>query len=115
EPLYFAENIQHTQFLIEFLSAFIANPECRGQDPTVRKANNEVYIRHAGKTWLELPNNLLWHRPCIIGRNIRVAMVEHQGTRFPERRVVMKSTWEEILPPESSPPPEAEVLKILLK
>jgi hypothetical protein len=27
----------------------------------------------------------------------------------------MKSTWEEILTPESSPPPEVEVLKILLK
>jgi hypothetical protein len=27
----------------------------------------------------------------------------------------MKSTWEEKLPSESSPPPEAEILEILLK
>ena len=40
EPLYFVENIQHTLFLIEFLSAFIANPERRGQDPAVKITNN---------------------------------------------------------------------------
>jgi hypothetical protein len=29
--------------------------------------------------------------------------------------MVMKSTWEEKLPPDSSPPPEAEILDILVK
>ncbi len=40
--------------------------------------------------------------------------MELQGANIPDR-AVMKSTWEEKLPPESSPPPEAEVLNILLK
>ena len=40
--------------------------------------------------------------------------MEHLGANFPEPRVVMKSTWEEKLPQESSPPPEMEILNILL-
>jgi hypothetical protein len=115
EPLDFVNDTQQAQFLTDFLSAFIADPEHRGRDPTVDKRDNRVYIRHAEKTWVELPDGLLWYRPCLVGRNIRVAWVEHQGTNFPEARVVMKSTWEEKLPLESSPPPEAEILEILLK
>ena len=114
EPLYFVNNSEHTQFLIDFLSGFIANPERRGRDPTVKREENKVYIRHAEKSWLELPKGLLWYRPNLIGRNIRVAWVESQAAEFPERRVVMKSTWEEKLPSGSSPLPEAEVLNILV-
>jgi hypothetical protein len=47
EPLNFAENIQHAQFLAAFLAGFIANPEHRGRDPTVEK-RDRVHIRHAG-------------------------------------------------------------------
>jgi hypothetical protein len=115
EPLYFVENIQHTQFLADFLTGFIANPERRGRDPTVEKEEDGVYIRHAETTWAELPNSPLCYRPCLVGRNIRVALMQDQGAKFPENRMVMKSTWEEKLPPASSPPSEVEVLKILLK
>jgi hypothetical protein len=115
EPLYFVGNTQHTQFLADFLTGFIANRESRGRDPTVTKEEDGVYICHAGTTWTELPNNLLCYRPCLVGRNIRVALVQDQGGKFPESRVVMKSTWEENLPPASSPPSEVEVLEILLK
>jgi hypothetical protein len=114
EPLYFVENIQHTQFLADFLTGFIANLERRGRDPTVEKEEDGVHIRHAGTIWAELPNNLLCYRPCLVGRNIRVALVQDQDAKFPEGRMVMKSTWEEKLPPASSPPSEVEVLKILL-
>jgi Fungal protein kinase len=115
EPLYFVENIQHTRFLADFLVGFIATRESRGRDPNVTKEEDGVYIRHAGTTWAELPINPLCYRPCLIGRNIRVALVQDQGGKFPESRVVMKSTWEENLPPASSPPSEVEVLEILLK
>jgi hypothetical protein len=114
EPLHFAKDIHHTQFLAEFLTGFIANPEHRGKNPTVEK-EDKVYIRHAEKIWVELPNAPLCYRPCLIGRNIRVALVRDQCAEFPEDRVVMKSTWEEILPSGSSPPSEVEVLEILLK
>jgi hypothetical protein len=66
EPLYFVENIQHAQFLADFLTGFIANPGRRGRDPTVEK-ENRVYIRHAETTWAELPNSPLCCRPCLIG------------------------------------------------
>jgi hypothetical protein len=114
EPLYFVENIQHTQFLADFLTGFIANPGHRGRDPTVKKVDR-IHIHHAETTWAELPNGLLCYRPCLIGRNIRVALMQDQGAKFPENRMVMKSTWEEKLPPASSPPSEVEVLNILLK
>ncbi len=65
--------------------------------------------------WAELPDGLLWYHLCLVGRNIRVVWVEHQGTNFLEARVVMKSTWEEKLPLELSPSLEAEILEILLK
>jgi hypothetical protein len=115
EPLYFVKNIQHTQFLADFLTGFIANREGRGRDPNVTKEEDGVYIRHAGTTWAELPKNPLCYRPCLVGRNLRVTLVQDQGGKFPERRVVMKSTWEENLPSASSPPSEVEVLEILLK
>ena len=115
EPLDFVKNTQHTKFLIYFLSGFIADSEHRGRDPTIEKEDNEVYIRHAEEMWAELPDGLLCYRPCLVGRNIRVAVVEYKGDNFPEPRVVMKSTWEEKLPQESSPPPEVDVLKTLLK
>ncbi|KIX08335.1 uncharacterized protein Z518_02991 [Rhinocladiella mackenziei CBS 650.93] len=115
EPLYFATNIQHAEFLVDFLTWFIANPGYRGRDPTVKKEEDWLHIRHAGTTWAELPKGALCYRPCLVGRNIRVALVEDQGAKFPEERMVMKSTWEEKLPPESSPPSEVEVLEILLK
>src|SRR3954453_23763721 len=62
-----------------------------------------------------MPTAPLCYRPCLIGRNIRVALVRDQGTKFPENKMVMKNTWEEKLPLASSPPSEVEVLKILLK
>ncbi|OCK92716.1 uncharacterized protein K441DRAFT_678858 [Cenococcum geophilum 1.58] len=114
EPLDFVKDTKHTRFLIEFLSGFIAEPEHRGKDPTVEKEDSLVYIRHAGERWLELPNGLLCYRPSLVGRNIRVTRVEQEGSKFPERRVVMKSTWEEKPPQKPSPPPEAEILNILL-
>jgi hypothetical protein len=110
EPLYFVKNIQHTQFLADFLTGFIANPGRRGRDPTVEKVDR-VRIRHAEAIWAELPSGPLCYRPCLVGRNIRVALVQDQENR----RMVMKSTWEEKLPPASSPPSEVEVLKILLQ
>ena len=94
---------------------FIASPGRRGRDPTVENEDNKVYIRHAGIRWLELPEGLLWYRPSLVGRHIRVALVEPQEATFPEDKVVMKSTWEERLPPESKPPSEAEVLNNLRK
>src|SRR2546423_8734999 len=107
EPLDFVKNNQHTQFLIDFLTGFIANPERRGRDPTVTVEADEidmVHIRHAETTWAELPKNPLCYRPCLIGRNIRVALVQDQGAKFPKNKMVMKSTWEEKFPPASSPP-----------
>jgi hypothetical protein len=115
EPLNFVKNAQHTQILIDFLSGFIADPGHRGRDPTVVRGGHGVHIRHAGITWAELPNGLLWYRPSLVDRNLRIAWVEPKGASFPEPRVIMKSSWEENLSPESSPPPEAEILKILLK
>jgi len=114
EPLYFVDNSEHTRFLGDFFSGFIANQECRGRDPTVEEEWGNTYIHYAGEKWRELSNGLLWYRPNLVGRHTRVAWMETQAN-FPERRLVMKSTWEEKLPPESSPPPEAEVLDILLK
>ena len=76
---------------------------------------DRVHIRHADTIWAELPKNPLCHRPCLIGRNIRVAQVQEQGAKFPKKKMVMKSTWEERLPPTSSPPSEVEVLEILLQ
>jgi hypothetical protein len=110
------QNTQHTQFLADFLTWFIANPKHRGKDPTVTvEALDRVHIRHADTAWVESPNCPLCYRPCLVGRNIRVALVREQGAKFPKTRMVMKSTWEERILPESSPPPEVEVLKILLK
>jgi hypothetical protein len=114
EPFYFAEKIQHTQFLADFLTGFLVNPGRRGKDPTVTK-EDRVYIRHAETTWAELPTAPLCHRPCLIRRNVRVALVQDQSAKFPKNQMVMKSTWEERLPPASLPPSEVEVLKILLK
>ena len=113
EPLCFVDKSEHTQFLISFLLGFIANPGRRGRDPTVEKKDNKVYIRHAGIRWFELPQGLLWYRPSLVGRHIRVALVKPEEGEFPDHRVVMKSTWEEKIPPKSSPPLEAEVLSIL--
>jgi hypothetical protein len=114
EPLNFVDNTQHAQFLAVFLTGFIANPERRGRDLTVGKSD-KVYICHAETIWAELPVNLLCYRPCLIGRHIRVALVREEGDKFPNKKMIMKSTWEEQLPPASSPPSEVEVLKILLK
>jgi hypothetical protein len=113
EPLDFVKNDQHTRFLVAFLTGFIATPQRRGRDPAVKESDG-VHIRHAGATWAEQPN-LLCYRPCLVGRHIRVALVRKQDARFPGCTMVMKSTWEEKLPPESSPPSEVEVLEILLK
>lgn len=114
EPLNFTENEEHTRSLTNFLSGFIAKPECRGKDPTVQSKDGRVCIEHAGKTWSELLTKPLWYRPCIVGRHIRVAKVREFGAE-PPQNLVMKSTWEEKIPPESSPPPEVEVLRILLR
>jgi hypothetical protein len=114
EHLDFTNNTQHAQFLRDFLLNFIAKPKRWGRDPTVQKENDMLYIRHAEYWWLELPNGLLWYRPSLIGRNIRVASVERDGADGITNNVVMKSTWEEKLSPESLPPPEVEVLDILL-
>jgi Fungal protein kinase len=111
ERLSFVKNSRHAQFLADFLTWFIANPERRGRDPTVEKG----LIHHAGTAWAELPNGLLCYRPCLVGRNIRVARVKDQGAKFPEKVMVMKSTWEETFPTVSSPQSEVEVLKILLQ
>ena len=108
EPLNFVGNTRHTEFLIDFLTKFIANPEHRGKDPTVTEGD-AVYIRHADRIWAESNIPPLCYHPCVIGRNIRVAMVEHQDANAalePKARVVMKSTWEENLPLGSSPPSE---------
>jgi hypothetical protein len=116
EPLDFVKNNQHTQFLVDFLTGFIANPECRGRDPTVTvdELDNRIHIRHAGTTWTEPPIPPLCYRPCLVGRHIRGVQVQEQGTKFPTNTMVMKSAWEENLPPASSPPSEVEVLKILM-
>jgi hypothetical protein len=113
EPLDFVKNNQHTQFLVDFLTWFIANPKRRGMDPTFQKKKGRVHIRHAGTTWVESPNPPLCYRPCLIGRHIRVALVLEQGAKSSGTWMVMKSTWEEKLSPASSPPSEVEVLKIL--
>ena len=106
KPLDFVKDAQHTQFRIDFLTGFIANPEHRGRDPTVQELD-EVHIHHAGRWWVEF-GNLLWYRPCLIGRNIRVSYVERKVARNEVERLVMKSTCDEEVPP-SSPPPEVEV------
>ena len=116
EPLDFVKNDQHTRFLVAFLTGFMATPQCRGRDPAVEESYEEsygVHIRHAGATWAEQPNPL-WYRPCLVGRHIRVGLVRNQDKPL-KTNIIMKSTWEEILPPESSPPSEVEVLGILLK
>jgi hypothetical protein len=115
EPLYFVKNDQHAQFLVNFLTGFIENRERRGRDPTVDKSDDDVYIRHGEKRWAELPEGQLWYRPCLVGRHARVAVVRDLDAELPAAKMVMKTTWEEKLPPESSPPSEVEVLEILLK
>ena len=116
QPLNFAKNPQHAQVLVNFLTWFIANPERRGRDPTMTvDQSGRVCIRHAEAIWIELPNNPLCCRPCLVGRNIRVAQVHNKSDKFSKNKMVMKSTWEEKLPPETSPPSEVEVLKILLE
>jgi hypothetical protein len=111
EPLDFVKNDQHTRFLVAFLTGFIATPQRRGRDPAVKESDG-VHIRHAKTIWVEQPNPLCY-RPCLVGRHIRVALVRNQDKPL-EANTIMKSTWEEKLPPESSPPSEVEVLKILL-
>jgi hypothetical protein len=116
EALNFVKNNQHTQFLADFLTGFIANPEGRGRDPTVTvDETNKARIRHAGTTWVELPKGPLCYRPSLIGRHIRVAQVQDLEAKISKKKMVMKSTWEEKLPPASSPPSEVEVLKILVE
>lgn len=112
EPLYFTNN-QHAKFLGDFLTRFIANPGRRGRDPTVENEDG-IHIRHARTTLTEVPNGRLCYRPCLVGRHLRVALVQDQSGKFP-KTMVMKSTWEEKLPPGSSPPLEVEVYKILLE
>ena len=107
EPLDFL-NIQHARFLKDFLSGFIADPQCRGRYPSVKKVGQYIHIHHAEKWWKELPDGLLCYRPSLIGRNIRVSYVERKVARNEVERLVMKSTCEEEVPP-SSPPPEVEV------
>src|SRR5947209_7630724 len=92
EPLHFVKNIQHTQFLADFLTRFIADPGRRGRDPTVEEKEDRVYIRHAETTWAELSNGRLCYCPCLVGRNLRVSLVQEQGAKFPKNRMVMKST-----------------------
>ena len=41
--------------------------------------------------------------------------VEREVTKKDVERLIMKSTWEEKVPPESSLPPEIKVIDILLK
>jgi hypothetical protein len=123
EPLDFVTNDQHAQTLAKFLTLFITNPKRRGGDPTVERRvgdptvekEGRVHIRHAEETWVEAPSRPLCYRPCLVGRNIRVAQVRKEDARFPGYTMVMKSTWEEKLPLASSPPSEVEVLEILLK
>ena len=112
EPLDFVNNPQHTHFLADFLANFIAEPDHRGRDPTVTvdSQSGQAFIQHAGMMWTELPDGLLCHRPCVIGRNVRVARV--QLTDSPEDDWVMKNTWEEQIQ-NSAPPPEEEILRIL--
>jgi hypothetical protein len=90
EPLYFVKNTRHAQFLADFLTAFIANPGRRGRDPTVEKGDM-IHIRHAETTWVEPLYGRLCYRPCLVGRNIRVALVREQGAKFPKNRVVQDS------------------------
>lgn len=119
EPLDFVMNKQHTQYLIHFLSEIIAKPEHRGKDPTVQRVDDKINIQHAGKTWVEQPTGVLCYRPCLIGRHIRVAIVKETPVPKEDGKLppglVMKSTWEEKLPLKPSPPPEVEVLRILLE
>jgi hypothetical protein len=107
EPLDF-KFPEHTEFLANFLSDFVTKPELRGRDPTVEEDNGNFRISHAGKLWRELPDGLLCYRPCVVGRSIRVSLVDHDGEMF-----VMKSVWEEKLPAGASPPAEADVLRAL--
>ena len=113
EALYFTGNKKHAEQLIQFLSVFIAMPEYRGRDPTVQQKGSLAYIQHAKKEWYEVSEVPLWYRPCLTGRHIRVAKVRELGVE-PPHNWVMKSTWEEKIPPDSSPPSEVEVLRILL-
>jgi hypothetical protein len=112
EPLHFVDNNQHTQFLADFLTGFIANPERRGMDPTVEKADRVHIIHHAGTTWAELLNIPLCYRSSLVGRHVRVARVEDLDAKFPKTRMIMKSTWEEKLPPESPPPSAVDAPRI---
>jgi len=113
EPLNFVQNDQHAQFLADFLADFIAEPERRGRDLTVAVDTQvgQTFIQHAGKMWIETPDDLLFYRPCVFGRNVRVAKV--QLVDSPENKWVMKNAWEEKILQNPSPPPEEQILRIL--
>ncbi|KIX05596.1 uncharacterized protein Z518_06468 [Rhinocladiella mackenziei CBS 650.93] len=114
EPLDFVENLQHTQFLADFLADLIAEPEYRGRDPhiTAHRNDGSIFIEHAGIKWAEVFDGLLCYRPCVFTRHLRVTRVH--PIDFPEDKWVMKNSWEEMLK-NPSPPPEEEVLRILIE
>jgi hypothetical protein len=103
------ETFRHAEVLASFLSAFITRPDLRGSDPTVCQVDQDLQILHGGKWWTEhLQDGPLWYRPCVVGRNIRVALVSFEG-----EVLVMKSVWEEKLPEGATPPAEPLVLRTL--
>ncbi|KIX01217.1 uncharacterized protein Z518_08942 [Rhinocladiella mackenziei CBS 650.93] len=114
EPLDFVKNSQHTQFLADFLADFIAEPEHRGRDPhvTARQQDGSIFIEYAGIKWAEATDSLLCYRPCVLGRHLRVTRVHPAGS--PNDKWVMKDAWEE-KSEHQSPPPEEEVLRILVE
>ncbi|KIX02535.1 uncharacterized protein Z518_08476 [Rhinocladiella mackenziei CBS 650.93] len=114
EPLDFVENSQHTRFLADFLADFIAEPEHRGRDPhvTTHRQDGSIFIEYAGIKWAEATDSLLCYRPCVFGRHLRVTRV--QPADSPNDKWVMKDAWEE-KPEHQSPPPEEEVLRILVE
>ena len=69
--------------------------------------DGKVQILHAGEWWTE--KRLLCYHPCVIGRNARVSIMRNSK----RLEAVMKSTWEEVLPDDASPPAERQVLQIL--
>ncbi|KIX09839.1 uncharacterized protein Z518_00920 [Rhinocladiella mackenziei CBS 650.93] len=114
EPLDFVKKPEHTQFLADFLADFIAEPEHRGRDPhvTAHQQDGSIFIEYAGITWTEVPDSLLCYRPCVFGRHLRVTRVHPADS--PNDKWVMKDAWEEKVE-HPSPPPEEEVISILVE
>ncbi|OCL09557.1 hypothetical protein AOQ84DRAFT_375730 [Glonium stellatum] len=127
-PLLIMQERSHTILLQEFLTAFIAQPDHRGQNLDARERDGDIYF--AQSWWHEI--DVLYYKPLIHSRHVRVAVVEptkdlastNQGQKSSSESdavelsasgVVMKTSWEYIPPVGAPPSTEVDILKVLFE